>query len=177
MSSSLPSSISQGLRAASLREKESQAVEASVPSHLLFLIVESIAAKKEYEFREDTMLHLNRAAIVPLAKLDSFTIARVAKRTDETVRSLLSGLSVDRLEHALAGSCFFVLKLVDEGLLPQDNMAHIIAVGLIQDMRAEGSHWPKEEIVSVLMANKMLASARAIGLYKAHLSLPVMAAE
>lgn len=145
---------------------ELERVETALPAHLLFLMLEKVTEEKVYEFRPDILVKLNRAAIVPLSDLDPLTITRVAGRTDELARALIAGLSLDDSRLGLASSAFFILKLVDEGLFQdRTNLAVVVALLLIEDMRAEGSEWPNAEVACQLYASKMLRSARLLGCY------------
>ena len=149
-----------------LRNQERERVELGLPAHLLFLTLEEVTRKKVYEFRPDIFIKLNQSAVLHLAGLDNLTIARVAKKIDDAAKTLISVPSQEDSRHVLACSCFWILKLVDEGLFTdRTNMAVVVALLLINDMREMGSEWLNDEAIASKTAGTMLQRAKLLGYY------------
>ena len=118
-----------------LADRDQKIVETALPAHLMFLMMEE-CQKIGLELRADTMHHLNNAAAAPLAQLDTFSVARLAKKIDDIARSLLNDLSPDDPRHGLYCCAMFTLMLVDEGWLQdKGNMAVLVALALLDDIR------------------------------------------
>lgn len=123
--------------AVDLKARDLAAVELALPAHLMFLMMEE-CRQAGYELREDVQHKLNVASASPLSRLDTLSVARLAKEIDDVARSLLHDLSPDDPRDGLYCCVQFCLKLVDEGRLndPQ-NMAVLVALLLMDDIKDE----------------------------------------
>ena len=118
-------------------------------------------------------MHLNRAAAAPLARLDAFSISRLAQRIDDVATALLRDLNPDDPRHGLYCCVMFVMKLVDEGRFPDvRNQAVLFSMLLLEDVRDErkdvdgqGVVWRLEEKKWQDEAARMLNRAITMGLY------------
>jgi hypothetical protein len=118
-----------------LAERDQRIVETALPAHMLFLMMQE-CTKIGLELRVDTMDQLNNAAAAPLAELDNFSVARLAKRIDDVARSLLNDLAPDDPRHGLYCCAMFALVLVDEGWLrDKGNMSVLVALALMEDIK------------------------------------------
>ena len=155
-----------------LRDRDLTTVEQALPAHMMFLMMEQ-AQKLRLELRADVLLHLNRAAIAPLVRLDELSVARVARRIDDAAKTLLHDLSADDARHGLYCCAMFSLMLVDESRLA-DIRSQAILVALLllndikddsKDVRGEGVVWCLQEGVWRREAKKLLSRASLMGLY------------
>jgi hypothetical protein len=106
-----------------------------VPPLMLFLMLEQ-AKLAGMEVRADVLHRLNVASVAPLSRLDTLGVARIAKRADETARSLLHELSPDRPEFGVYCCAQFILTLIDEGRWTDPkNMAVLTALLLMDDVK------------------------------------------
>ncbi len=148
-------------------------LELALPAHMMFLMMEQCQAVLNLELRADVMAKLNNASIAPLSQLDMFSVQRIAKRVDETARSLLHDLSPDDPRDGLYSCAQFVLKLVDEGRLNDPtNMAVLVAILLMDDIKddkpdvqGQEAVWRLEERRWQNAAGKLLSRAVILGLY------------
>jgi hypothetical protein len=147
-------------------------LEKAVPAHMLALMLEG-CGRQGYECRSDILMHLNNAAAAPLAKLDAFSISRLAKKIDDISTSLLNHLSPDDPRDGLYCCAMFCLKLVDEGLLDdKQNQAVLVSLLLIDDVKddrkdvqGQSSVWEVDEARWKAKAGDMLFRAHLLGLY------------
>ena len=157
---------------AGLATRDLMTVEACLPALMLFLMMEQ-CRKIGLELRADVMDHLNRATIAPLAKLDELSVARVARRVDESARTLLHDLSPDDPRHGLYCCAMFCMTLVDEGrFVDVQNQAVLVAMLLLddikddsKDVRGDGVVWRLQEHSWKTEAGKLLQRAILMGLY------------
>lgn len=163
----------QGL-AIDLKARDMSAVELALPAHMMFLMVEE-CRKIGLELREDVAHKLNVASASPLSRLDTLSVARVAKQIDDLARSILHDLSPDDPRDGLYSCAQFCLKLVDERRIndPQ-NMAVLTALLLMDDLKderadAEGMEpvWRLEEKRWQDNAGRMMMRAVLAGFYAA----------
>lgn len=120
-----------------LRARDLSGVELALPAHMMFLMMEE-CRKAGYELREDVQHRLNVASASPLSRLDTFSVARLAKEIDDAARALLHDLSPDDPRDGLYCCVQFALKLVDEGRLNDPkNMAVLVALLLMDDIKDE----------------------------------------
>jgi hypothetical protein len=153
-------------------QQEIATLEKAVPAHMLVLMIEA-CARQGYECRSDILMHLNNAAASPLAGLDAFTIARLAKRIDDIAVSLLNSLSPDDPREGLYCCAMFCLKLVDEGLLEdKQNQAVLVSLLLLDDAKDDRKDvngatavWRLEEAKWKAKASDMLLRAHLQGLF------------
>ena len=158
---------------ANLIARDKTIVETAVPAHMLALMVEE-CGKIGLELRSDVLMHLNRAAAAPLARLDAFSISRLAQRIDDVATALLRELNPDDPRHGLYCCVMFVMKLVDEGRFPDvRNQAVLVSMLLLEDVRDErkdvdgqGVVWRLQEAKWQEEAGKMLNRAILMGLYE-----------
>lgn len=157
---------------AALRSRDIETAEKALPAHMMFLMMEE-CQKKGIEMRPDIMHKLNVAAAAPLASLDTLSVARVAKRIDDTARSLLNDLSPDDPRHGLYCCAMLCLVLVDEGYW-QDRMNQAVLVSLMlmsdaeDDSRdADGNDpvWGYNTTLWKAEAKKLLTRAIFLGFY------------
>jgi hypothetical protein len=157
---------------ANLLSRDKRIIETAVPAHLLALMVLE-CQKIGLELRSDVLMHLNRAAAAPLARLDPFSVSRLAKRIDEAGTALLNELSPDDPCHGLYCCVMFVLRLVDEQRFPDTgNQAVLVSLLLLEDIRDErkdvdgqGAVWRLEEQKWKEEAAKLIRRANLMGLY------------
>jgi hypothetical protein len=157
-----------------MKSRDVRVVEKALPAHLMFLMMEE-CQKIKLELRADVMVHLNRAAIAPLVRLDELSVARVARRIDETARILLRDLAPDDPRHGLYSCAMFVLVLVEEGRLTDvGNQAVLTAMLLMEDIkderkdeRGQGVVWRLEEQRWKNEAKKLISRSVLMGLYAA----------
>lgn len=148
-------------------------LEKTVPSHMLVLMMEKCAAKG-FVARQDAVVHLNQAAVLPLASLDAFSVRRLAKRTDMMAKSLLSKLAPDDPCDGLYCCAMFVLQLVDEGLWTDTHhQAVLYSLLFVEDARHDTPDEQGERAVMKLnerrwqnKAHDMMVTARLLGLYQ-----------
>ena len=151
---------------------DSSILEQSVPAHMLILTMEA-CQKIGLEFRGDVMHHLNNAAVAPLTRLDMFSVARLARRTDETATDLLKHLNADDPRDALYACAMFNMILADQGrIFDKGNQAVLVSMLVLDDVKddkpdenGETAHWHVREKVWKLLAKKMLRRAEQLGLY------------
>lgn len=156
----------------STKQKELDAVEASLPAHMMFLMMEQ-CQKIGLEMRADTMHRLNVAAASPFAKLDTFAARRAAQKTDDVAQSLLHTLSPDDPRDGLYASAMFALVLVDEGFIRDPkNMAVLVALLLMDDLKddrpddkGQGTVWHLKEREWRKAAGSMHVRAALQGVY------------
>ena len=125
------------------------------------------------EFRADVMHHLNNAAAAPLVRLDMFSVARLARRTDETATDLLKHLNADDPRDALYACAMLNMILVEEGrILDKGNQAVLVSMLLLDDVKddkpdenGETAPWHVREKTWKLMAKRMLKKAEQMGLF------------
>ena len=157
-----------------LRDRDLTTVEQALPAHMMFLMMEQVQ-RLGLELRADVLLHLNRAAIAPLARLDELSVARVARRIDDSAKTLLHDLSPDDPRHGLYCCAMFCLTLVDEGrILDVRNQAVLVAMLLLDDIRDDskdvlgaGVVWRLQEGQWKKEARKLLGRAILMGFYVA----------
>ena len=157
-----------------MKSRDVRVVEKALPAHLMFLMMEE-CQKIKLELRPDAMAHLNRAAVAPLVRLDELSMARVARRIDETARTLLRDLAPDDPRHGLYSCAMLVLVLAEEGRLSDvGNQAVLTAMLLMEDIkddrkddRDEGVVWPLVEARWKKDAGKLLSRCVLMGLYVA----------
>ena len=155
---------------ANLMARDKTIVETAVPAHMLALMIEE-CGKLGLELRADVLAHLNRAAAAPLARLDAFSISRLAQRIDDVATALLRELNPDDPRHGLYCCVMFVMKLVDEGRFPDvRNQAVLVSMLLLEDVRDErkdvdgqGVVWRLQEAKWQEEAGKMLNRAAPDG--------------
>ena len=112
-------------------------MEASLPTHMMLVSMQRVIAAG-YEARADLIRNLNVAAVVPLAKLDELSVARVAKRVDDATTALLRDTHAVNELDALFATAMFVMVLVDEGLLTDvRSMPVLSALLLLEDLKNE----------------------------------------
>lgn len=151
------------------KSRETLAVEASVPAHMMFLMMEQ-CQKAGIEGRDDFLHKLNVAAAGPLAGLDMLSVSRAARRVDDAANRLLHDLSPDDPVEGLHACAMFALVLANEGLLADPGcQAVLVSMLLIEDAKTE--HPTEKGVVRVdeerwqRAAKKMLHRARALSLY------------
>lgn len=156
----------------SAKQKELDAVEASLPAHMMFLMMEE-CQKIGLDMRADTLHRLNVAAASPFAKLETFAARRAAQKADDVARSLLTMMSPDDPRDGLYASAMFALTLVDEGFIrdPQ-NMAVLVALLLMDDLKddrpddkGQGAIWHLKEREWRKVAGNMHVRAALQGVY------------
>lgn len=155
-----------------IRERDQIVVENALPAHMMFLMMEE-CQKIGIVLRSDVMHKLNVASASPLAKLDTFSVARLAKRIDDAARSLLHDLSPDDPRHGLYVCAMFALSLVDEGFLDdRTNQAVLVALLLMsdiedenKDVNGEGAVWRIEQARWKKEASSMHVRAALLGLF------------
>lgn len=153
-------------------QKEIAALEKAVPAHMLVLMIEA-CARLGFECRSDILMHLNNAAISPLAGLDEFSIARLAKRVDDIAVGLLTHLSPDDPRDGLYCCAMFCLRLIDEGLLDdKQNQAVLVSLLLLDDAKDDRKDvngaeavWRVDEARWKSKASDMMLRANLQGLY------------
>lgn len=152
--------------------QEIATLEKAVPAHMLVLMLEA-CGRQGYECRSDILTHLNNAASAPLARLDAFSISRLARKIDEIATGLLTHLSPDDPRDGLYCCAMFCLKLVDEGLLDdKQNQAVLVSLMLIDDVKddrkdvqGQSAVWEVDETRWKAKAGDMLFRAHLQGLY------------
>jgi hypothetical protein len=139
-------------------------VERCVPAHLLCLAA-ACMQRRGWELRTDVLLHLDTAAVLPLADLPDSLIQTCASRTDRIATALLDSLASDDPRQMILACAMFNLKLVDEGLLDDPgNQAVLASLLLITEAREEPD-WLLRERQTTAAAGNMLVRARLLGLY------------
>lgn len=154
------------------RQSDISILERTVPAHMLVLMTDQ-CRKIGLELRADAQHRLNMASAAPLAKLDNFSVARLAKQTDDIATGLLNDLSPDDPREGLYCVVSFILKLVAEGrLADKTNMAVLVSLQLMDDIRdekpdekGEGIQWYVREKAWQTAAGKLLSRAVLQGLY------------
>lgn len=137
-------------------------IEQALPAHMMVLMVQE-CLRAGYELRLDALQRLNIAAAAPLARLDAFSISRVAKRVDGLARNLLHDLSPDDPVEGLYCCAMFCLTLVDEGCLDdKTSMAVLVALMLIQDAEDDKAGDPGGEVAVNLKLSRWKAAARKL---------------
>lgn len=153
-------------------QRDIKVLEKTVPAHMLVLMIEA-CMKKGFEVREDVLMHLNNAAVAPLARLDELTISRLAKRTDELAGQYLNRLAPDDPRDGLYCCVMFVLTLIDEGLWDDaKNQAVLVSLLFMEDVKDERKDssgyeavWAVDEHRWKQKAKDILAAAQLGGLY------------
>lgn len=149
-----------------------QILEQIVPPLMLFLMLEQ-AERAGFEARADVLPKLNNASVAPLSRLDTFSVARLAKRADEIARSLLHDLSPKSALDGVYCCTQFILTLIDEGKWNDPrNMAVLVSLLIMDDVKDDRPDengnlpvWRVEEPKWIAAAKKMLHRANLLGLY------------
>ena len=155
-----------------LKARDQEAVERALPGLMMFLMMEQ-CQKIGLEMRADVMHRLNVASAAPFAKLDTLSVSRVAKRTDDAATTLLRDMTADDPREALYIAAMFALVLVEEGqLADKDNMAVLVALLLMDDVKneepdADGLRpvWTAREAKWKDAAKRLMTRAMIMGLY------------
>ena len=161
-----------------LKARDQTAVERALPGLMMFVMMEQ-CTKVGVEMRADVTHKLNMASAAPLAKLDTLSISRVAKRVDDTAATLLRDLTADDPREALYVCAMFALLLVEEGRLDdKTNMAVLVALLLIDDVKDEEPDengfrpvWTVNEKRWKDAAGKLMVRANIMGLYQRPMQL------
>lgn len=139
-------------------------VERCVPAHLLCLAA-AFMTRQGWELRTDVLLHLDTAAVLPLANLPDSLVQSCAARTDKIATALLDHLASDDPRQLILACAMFNLELVDEGLLDDPgNQAVLASLLLVTEARDEPD-WMLRERQTTTAAGNMLVRARLLGLY------------
>jgi hypothetical protein len=162
-----------------LQSRDVDIVSRGVPAHMMALMVEA-CMRQGFEVRADVFHHLSMAAGTVLAKLDTFSIARLAKRIDEVATTLLTDLSPDDAREGLYCTCMFVLLLVTEDVFADvTNQAVLVATLFMDDAKDDKPDvngnlpvYAVKETRWTVKAKSMLLRANLMGLY-----LPMKAIE
>lgn len=157
---------------AKLAEREKEMVERALPAHMMVLMLDE-CRKIGIEGRADLLHHLNVASVAPLSRLDTLSVARVAKRIDDTATTLLHDLSPDDPREGLYVCATFVSVLVDEGRIQdQTNQCVLATALLLEDAKDEtpdedgnGAVWKANLKGWEAKARQMLFRAVMLGLY------------
>ncbi len=137
-------------------------IEQALPAHMMFLMMEE-CQKAGFELRADAQHRLNVAAAAPLARLDAFSVSRVATRVDALARSLLRDLSPEDAVEGLHCCAMFCLTLVDEGCLDdKTNMAVLLSLMLIHDAENDQTDEQGNEAVTSLKLARWKSAARKL---------------
>jgi len=119
--------------------------------------------KAGFELRADAQHRLNVAAAAPLARLDAFSVSRVATRVDALARSLLRDLSPEDAVEGLHCCAMFCLTLVDEGCLDdKTNMAVLVSLMLIEDAKDDKPDDAGNSLVAELKQARWRSAARRL---------------
>lgn len=149
-------------------------LETCLPAQMLMMMLEEVQ-KAGFEVRADAVYHLRNAVAAPLSQIDTFSVARLAKRIDDTARTLLRDLNPDDPRHGLYCCAQFILTLIDEGRwLDARNQAVLVSLLLMEDIKDERKDvqgneavWRLEERKWQKEAKKMLHRANLMGFYTA----------
>lgn len=123
-----------------------------------------------FQLRPDIMQKLNVSSAAPLAKLapDLEAVKRCAKEIESVGTKLLWDLSPDDPVHGLYACAVFCLLLVEEKRIadPQ-NMAVLVSMVLMDDLKSEGyaeQYHYKEKLLTA-EAHKLITKAIKAGYY------------
>ena len=156
-----------------LADKEHAAVSKGLPAHLLWLSADELR-KRGWELRQDTFVHLSRAAGAALSGLDALTTMRAARQIDQVAVALLRDLSFDDPRDQLISVAMLTCKLVEEGLfLDPRNQAVLVSLLLVDDAMDAGSAMPFNEHVLKRNVGKMLTKLNLVGYYTRFVQGPV----
>jgi hypothetical protein len=138
----------------------------ALPAHLLVTAALDVR-KQGWQLRPDVFMHLDRAAAAALTDAsDTMQVARVAQIVDDTAARLLRDLHANDPRDAMLAVAFFILKLVEEGLLPDaENQAVLVSLHLMADARDAGSDWHPDEAWLTSAASSMLRRANLLGYF------------
>lgn len=141
-------------------------VTLALPAHLLVTAALDVR-KGGWQLRHDIFLHLDRGAAVALKDAsDTLQIRRVATMTDNAAMVLLRELHADDPRDAVLAVAFFILKMVEEGLVENtDNQAVLVSLHLMEDARDPGNDWNPDETWLSSAAAGMLLRANLMGYF------------
>lgn len=145
---------------------EAEVIQQALPPHMLALAAAELA-KKGWRLRPDIGIHLGRAAEAAFTCLtDAFSVSRVAKQVDDTALALMRDLNSDDPRDAILAVAFFVLKLVEAGLVDDvHGQAVLVSLHLMEDARAEGNEWRCNEAWLGRAAGSLLLRANLSGYF------------
>lgn len=149
--------------------EEKQLIEQCLPGHMMHLMASGVVTAG-YQLRPDIMQKLNVSAAAPLAALkdDMNAIKRCAKEIDSIATRLLWDLAPQDPVHGMYACATFCLLLVEERrLLDAQNMAVLVAMVLMDDLKSEGfaeTYHYKEKILEA-EAHKLISKAIKEGYY------------
>jgi len=149
--------------------EEKALIEQCLPGHMMHLMSRGVVAAG-YQLRPDILQKLNVSSAAPLAALSSDleAVKRCAKEIEAIGTKLLWDLSPDDPVHGLYACAVFCLLLVEERRLADaQNMAVLVAMVLMDDLKSEGfteSYHYKEKILEA-EAHKLITKAVKAGYY------------
>ena len=153
--------------------RDNEAVAKALPAHMMFLMMDE-ATKAGLVMRADVQHRLNMGATAPLAGLDEFSVARLARKIDGNARILLRDLSPGSAKDGLYICAMFVMALITEGFVKSDqgNMAVLVALMLLEDVKCEfpdenggKPQWGLDEAKWKRGARALLSRAVLLGFY------------
>lgn len=157
-----------------LSEIEQQAIELGLPAMIMCLCVEKAHEKDGWELRLDVLDKLGKSVAAPLAGFDMMSVSRLGSRINEHAEALLHEVSPDEVVDGIHIAAMFVVVLIGEGLFEDHHAVVVTTSLLLLDDLKEGGNWPYKERWLQTEAKRLLALARARGLYKTQVvqSLP-----
>lgn len=149
--------------------QEKRLIEECLPGHMMNLMGQGVVAAG-FQLRPDILQKLNVASAAPLVALkdDLEAVKRCAKEVDSVSTKLLWDLAPQDPVHGLYACAVFCLLLVEERrLLDAQNMAVLVSMVLMDDLKQEGysEHYHYKEKILTAEAHKLISKAVKAGYY------------
>jgi hypothetical protein len=156
-----------------VRQAERKVVEAALLSHLICEFATDLRLKG-WKLRPDILMHLDRATEVAFERAPEEAKPRLAHEMQDKGEQLLRELRADDVQEALLALCFFILKLVDEGLIDDAFIQPVmVAMYLTEDAKANGTEWKWREDAVRRAVGALLVRANFLGLYVKPSAIPL----
>lgn len=151
-------------QALSAQERSRQILIRTVPPHMMLLASERMKTAGE-TLREDVTHYLNVASVAPLSGLNDLELGRMAQRTDEIATHLIRELNPNDPKEVFIAACGFILRLVDEGLMPDPgNQSVLCALHIMDEVYADPGGWNYNPFRIKQLTDNMMVRAKLQGL-------------
>jgi len=144
-----------------------QLIEHALPPYILRLVLGTLNSEGDFGVEEEWLEVLDVASIKPLNHLENDTIHmhRLARRLEQDTATLLKATGqVDSTRSLVLAVCYFIAKLVDEGMV-QDQTNQGVLFSLLVILEAEESGDWGDVNISKALAGKILDRMLLMGYY------------
>ncbi len=118
--------------------------------------------------RDDFIHHLNVAAVLPLKHLDALNRKRLAKIVRDDASAILDAMNPSGIDTALLGSCYLILFLAREGLIPDPtSQAVLVSMAILEEAKSnpDDPSWVTKEHLLAPLAEAGYRTARMLGYF------------